>query len=463
MDAGGWEGEAEIMSEPTLKTPQTATEMVADLASGTATASRLCEEAIERIESLDGPINAVVIRDFDRARMAAAKADAALARGERRPLLGLPMTVKESFNVAGLPTCWGVPAMNGWIAETDATAVARLKAAGAVILGKTNVAMWLADWQSDNPVYGRVNNPLDLGRTPGGSSGGAAAAVASGMVPLELGSDIGGSIRVPAAFCGVFGHKPSYGLVPGRGHAPAGMDGASPVLGVYGPLARSAADLDLALGVIAGPADGEEVGYRLALPPPRHARLADYRVLALNRHPLAETDDEIRGAVDALASRLGAAGASVSRHSDLLPDLAASHAVYATLLNTAISRGNTNGPPPPTAYQWMDALDAQLAFRRQWAALFREFDVVLAPTFGVVAFPHDAKPFGERIHRINGVETPYGAQLAWPGVALLPGLPATATPMGVNRDGLPMSVQVIGPYLEDRTTIAFSGMIGALN
>jgi amidase len=461
MDVGGRVGDADRMTEPTLNTSQTATAMVADLANGTTTACRLCEEAIERIERLDGPINAVVVRDFDRARLAA-EADAALARGERRPLLGLPMTVKESFNVAGLPTTWGVPAMNGWIADTDATAVARLKAAGAVILGKTNVAMWLADWQSDNPVYGRVNNPLDLTRTAGGSSGGAAAAVASGMVPLELGSDIGGSIRVPAAFCGVYGHKPSYGLVPGRGHAPAGMDGAGPVLGVFGPLARSAADLDLALGVIAGPGDGEEVGYRLQLAPPRHDRLADYRVLVLDRHPMAETDDEIRTGVDTVARRLERAGAKVSRHSERLPDLAAAHGVFATLLNTAISRGQRGGPPAISAHAWMDALDAQLGFRRQWAALFQDFDVVLAPTFGVVAFPHDARPFAERTHRINGGDTPYGAQIAWPGVALLPGLSATATPMGLNRDGLPMSVQVIGPYLEDRTTIAFSGMISAL-
>ena len=450
------------MDDLAIGADQTATAMVEALASGTTTAARLCDEAIERIERLDGPINAVVVRNFERARLVAAEADDALARGERRPLLGLPMTVKESFNVAGLPTNWGVPAMRGWIADTDATAVARLKAAGAVILGKTNVAMWLADWQSDNPVYGRVNNPLDPTRTPGGSSGGAAAAVASGMVPLELGSDIGGSIRVPAAFCGIYGHKPSYGLVPGRGHAPAGMDGAAPVLGVQGPLARSAADLDLALGVIAGPDNGDEIGYRLDLARPRHERLADFRVLVLDRHPLAETDNEIREAVQGLAERLETASAKVSRHSDRLPDLAAAHTVFALLLNTAVSRGNINAPPPPSAHQWMDALDAQLRFRRQWAALFDDFDVVLAPTFGTVAFPHDAKPFDQRGHRINGANTPYGAQIAWPGVALLPNLPATAMPIGFTRAGLPISAQVIGPYLEDRTTIAFAGLASRL-
>ena len=202
--------------------------MIAALAAKEITAVAICNAAIERIERLDGPINAVVVRDFDRARVAAEAADDAIARGERRPLLGLPMTVKESFNVAGLPTSWGVQGMKDWIADTDATAVARLKAAGAVILGKTNVAMWLADWQSDNPVYGRVNNPLDLNRTAGGSSGGAAAAVAAGMVPLELGSDIGGSVRVPAAFCGIYGHISRVtGLCPRAATAPAGFDGAA--------------------------------------------------------------------------------------------------------------------------------------------------------------------------------------------------------------------------------------------
>ncbi len=436
--------------------------LVDDLAKGRLSAVEACDEAIARIERLDGAINAVVVRDFDRARVAAAEADKALAAGERRPLLGLPMTVKESFNVAGLPTTWGFPGMSGWTADRDATAVARLKAAGAVILGKTNVALWLADWQSDNPVYGRSNNPLDLARTPGGSSGGAAAAVASGMTPLELGSDIGGSIRVPAAFCGVYGHKPSYGLVPARGHTAAGMDGLNAVLAVCGPLARSAADLDLALGVLAGPDELEARGYRLELAAPRHAEIAGFRVLVIDRHPLAEADDEIRGALDALARRIAGAGASVARSSDLLPDLAAAHALFAILLNTAISRGNPGAAPPPSAYEWMSALDDQLRYRRQWARLFETFDIVLAPTFGVVAFPHDDRPFGERTHAINGADTPYGAQLAWPGVALLPNLPATAFPIGTTRAGLPISAQAIGPYLEDRTAIAFAGLAAAL-
>ncbi|MBC7985274.1 MAG: amidase, partial [Sphingomonadaceae bacterium] len=214
-----------------------AIETAARIARGESGALLECEAAIARIEARDPPINAVVIRDFDRAREAAAQADALLAAGERRPLLGVPMTVKESFDVAGLPTSWGFEAHREHLPKRDAIVVARLKAAGAVILGKTNVPVGLADWQAVNPIHGRTNNPHDLTRTCGGSSGGSAAALASGMVPLEYGSDIGGSIRVPAHFCGVWGHKPSYGVVPVEGHAPPGTDGARPALGVAGPMA----------------------------------------------------------------------------------------------------------------------------------------------------------------------------------------------------------------------------------
>ena len=437
----------------------TAGGLAAALAARKVSAVELCDAAIARIEKLDGAINAVVVRDFARALEAAKAADASLARGERRPLLGVPMTVKESFNVAGLPTTWGSPAFKDWIAPADAVAVARLKGAGAVILGKTNVPPFLADWQSANPVYGRTNHPLDAARTPGGSSGGAAAALAAGMVPLEFGSDIGGSIRVPAAFCGVFGHKPSYGLVPGRGQAPPGLDGRDPVLAVVGPLARTAGDLTLALDIVAGPDEDEAVGYRLDLPAPRHGRLADFRALMIDEHPSAALDGEIRAALHALVSNLEGVGASVARRSDRVPDLAAAQAAYATLLFTAISRGGPPQPDPLSAHAWLDALDSQLAARRRWADLFNAFDVVLAPAFGVVAFPHDDGDFNSRVHTIGGVETPYGAQVAWPGMATFANLPATAVPVGKTKSGLPIGAQIIGPYLEDRTTLAFAGLV----
>ena len=357
---------------------------------------------------------------------------------------------------------WGSPAFTDWIAPRDSVGVARLKGAGSVILGKTNIPPFLADWQSDNPVYGRTNHPLDPSRTPGGSSGGAAAALAAGMVPLEFGSDIGGSIRVPSAFCGVYGHKPSYNLIPQRGHAPAGLDGADTVLAVIGPMARSAADLALALDVLAGPEPHEAVGYRLDLPGPRHAALKDYRVLIVEHHPAAALDPEIQAALEDVALALERAGATVARRSDLLPDLADAHGVYLSLLMPAMSRGPVSPLDLINAHQWMDALDRQVAVRRLWGKLFKTFDVVLAPAFGVVAFPHDQSDFNSRTHLIDGRVTPYAAQLAWPGMATLANLPATAFPAGKTKSGLPIGLQAIGPYLEDHTTIHFAGLLAGL-
>ena len=447
---------SETLSRDTLDA--SAAELVEALAGRRIGALELAEEAIARIEARDKPINAVVVRDFDRAREAARAADAALARGERRPLLGLPMTVKESHNVAGLPTSWGFEHARSWIAPTDSVGVARLRAAGAVILGKTNIPVGLADWQSVNPIYGRTNNPYDLGRSPGGSSGGGAAALAAGMVPLEFGSDIGGSIRVPAAFCGVYGHKPSFDLIPGRGHAPPGVEGLMPPLAVVGPLARTAADLTLALDVLAGPDREQATAYRLELPPARHRSLGEFRVLMLDRHPAAPLDDEIRTALHAVAGRLEALGAQVARDSDLVPDLGPAHELYVNLLGVAMSRG---GPEPSkvTAHEWMALLDGQLKVRRAWAQLFESFDVVLAPAFGVAAFPHTDAPGPERTLTIAGAPTPYFAQLAWPGLATLANLPATAAPIGQTRDGLPIGMQIIGPYLEDRTTLGFAELL----
>ena len=437
----------------------TAGDTVRAIAAGVVSALEATDAAIARIEARDGTINAVVVRDFDRARTAARAADAAIARGERRPLLGVPMTVKEANWVAGLRTTWGMEHWKDWTAPVDGVGIARLKAAGAVILGKTNVPPMLADFQSDNPVYGRTNNPWDVTRSPGGSSGGSAAALAAGMVPLEFGSDIGGSIRIPAGFCGVYGHKPSYGVVPLRGHTPPGLEGVAVPVAVVGPMARSAADLDLALGVLAGPDDSEAVGYSLRFRPPRHERLADYRVLILDHHPLAATDDEIVAALNGLGDRLEDLGARVDRQSDLLPDLTEAHGVYGAILNTAMTRGQP-GARSPSAHDWMGLLDAQLAVRRLWARLFEGFDVVLAPTLGTLAFAHDDSPdMYARTLMLNGEKTSYFGQIAWSGVATLAHLPATAAPMGLSKGGLPMGVQIIGPYLEDRTTIAFAGLL----
>ncbi|NOJ41159.1 amidase [Bradyrhizobium sp. WSM 1791] len=452
-------------------------------------AVELFEHAVGRIEALDLHINAVVVRDFERARAAATAADAALARGERRPLLGIPMTVKESFNVGGLPTTWGLTAGRDWRAPEDAVPVARLKAAGAVILGKTNLAIALADWQSFNPIYGTTNNPWDIKRTVGGSSGGSAAALAAGYVPLELGSDLSSSIRAPAHLCGVFGHKPTSNLVPQRGHAPprspALATDLTSGLGVAGPMARTAADLSTALDVIAGPDEFEAGAYRLNLPPARHNALKDFRVLVIDSHPLLPVAGEIRTALDQLANKLISTGAKVARSSSLLPDLAES-----ARLHTRIVRNfGAFGRPPEffkqmqdavaalkpdddslkawrtrapflSHHQWMAAEIARARLRLQWASLFREFDVVLCPPFSVVAFPHDQKPDQEeRTIDIDGESHPYLSLIIWGSVATPPGLPATVMPIGRSKAGLPIGVQIIGPLFEDRTPLAFAGML----
>lgn len=437
---------------------RSATQLAADLAARRIGALELTDAAIARIEDRDRDLNAVVVRDFGRALEAARAADAAIATGDTGPLLGVPMTVKESNNVARLKTTWGAPVLGDFTARTDAVAVSRLKAAGAIILGKTNVPPFLADWQSNNPIYGRTRNPWNLDRSPGGSSGGAAAALAAGMTPLELGSDIGGSIRVPAAFCGVFGHKPTFDLVPMRGHAPPGIDGVGVLLGVVGPLARTAEDLDLALGVLAGPDVPASRALRFDPPPPRGRTLADFRVLVLDHHPIAVTDSQIQAAVSDLAVRLEAEGVKVARASPLLPDFVHVHQLYGGMMDAIMTRGAPNASQV-SAHAWFDMLDGQLAVQRQWAALFEAFDVVVAPTFGVTAYPHDDSDMSGRAHVIDGVETAYFGQLGWPALATFGNLPATAAPISLSREGLPIGVQIIGPAFEDRTTIHFARLM----
>jgi len=474
-------------SRPTGLEYRSATELLAALSDKRVSSVELVDFAIARIEALDKNINCVVVRDFERARATAKEADAALARGERRPLLGLPMTIKEQFNIAGLPTTWGNPKFKNWHPEADALAVQRLKAAGAVILGKTNVPLMLGDWQSYNEIYGTTNNPWDLGRTPGGSSGGAAAALAAGFVPLEFGSDIGGSLRAPAHFCGVFSHKPSLDLAPQRGSGPP-QTPAFPVRGdlsVIGPMARSAADLALELDVLAGPDElSDGIGYKLALPPPRHNKLADFRVLAIDAHPLCPTAASITAALNGLAERLGKTGCTILRQSAALPDLAETGRIYRELLSAvfaadllpearerveaaakalslddqSLAASGLRGLTMSHA-EWIRKSRIRSRLRGRWLALFQDVDIVLCPPMPTVAFPHDHSPQYARRLDIDGTKVPYNDQSVWAGIATLNGLPATTTPIGRSDDGLPIGVQIVGGYLEDRATIAFAGLI----
>lgn len=465
---------------------QSARELAAALSARKVSSAELVDLAIARIEARDGKLNAVVVRDFDRAKAAAAEADKALARGEKRALLGVPMTVKEAFNVAGLPTTWGIPAGKGFQPREDALAVQRLKAAGAIVLGKTNVPLVLGDFQSYNEIYGQTNNPWDVSRTPGGSSGGAAASLAAGFVPLELGSDIGGSLRNPAHFCGVFGHKPSQGLLPPRGHTPPGAQ-AVPYdldLAVIGPMARTAADLSLALDILAGPDGPQATAYRLALPAARHSDLKNFRVLVIDEHPLLPTSRDVRAALHRTADNISKTGAKVVRSSPLLPDLALQGRIFAKFLASAFGTDLPDGvyarfqdvaksiPSTDASLQservrglvlshrdWVKSDRVRLGMAQRWREMFREFDVVLCPIMPTTAFPHDHSEMSTRRIAIDDKDVSYSDQTMWAGVATLTGLPATAMPIGLSEGGLPIGMQIVGPFLEDRTPLAFAALV----
>jgi amidase len=466
----------------------TAVELSAALAAKKVSAVELAQDAIGRIERHDSRINAICVRDFERGLAAARAADAALARGEKKPLLGIPLTVKESFNIAGLPTTWGIPAQKDFTPAEDALSISRVKDAGGVILGKTNVPLGLGDWQSYNDIYGTTNNPFDLGRTPGGSSGGSSAALAAGYGPLSLGSDIGGSLRVPAFHCGVYAHKPTFNLVPARGHTPPPLP---PLpferdLSVIGPMARSAADLSLLLDAIAGP-DPLDAGkaYKLALPPPRHSELKNFRVLLIDTDPVMPTDKVVRGTLETLAANLGKAGVRVERHSPLLPDFAASTRLYMRMLMSFLAASFTPEvyagaqaaaaalPPGDLSLgaerlrgmalshrDWVISDGGRSRLRAQWRELFNIYDAVICPVMPTPAYPHDHSADQEtRRIKIDGKDYVYPDQLSWPGIATLPGLPATAIPSGLSPDGLPVGVQIVGPWLEDRTPLKLAELI----
>ena len=462
-------------------------DQIAALAAKKISAVELLDATIARREAFDSKLNAVIVQDLEGARAAAKAADEALARGEHKALLGVPVTVKESYNVAGLPTTWGVPTARDWRPTEDAVLVTRLKAAGAVVVGKTNVPFTLADWQAYNEIYGTTNNPWDLTRSPGGSSGGSAAALAAGYVALELGSDIGGSLRVPAHFCGVYAHKPTYALLPVRGHTPP-MTPSLPVrldLAVVGPMARSAADLSLALDLLAGPDDDQAIAYSLTLPTPRANALKDYRVLVLDTHPSIATSSAVRASLDRVAQGLEKAGTKVVRSSPLLPNLNHVMRTYLTLLMSIFGaelpadvsadlRKTVAGIPDhvdsldairvrglvASHADWIKADRARSGINAQWRKLFGEFDAVLCPVTSTPAFPHDHSP-DQRARRlmVDGVPYPYQDQMSWISFATLSGLPSTAVPIGLSPEGLPIGMQIVGPYLEDRTTLRLAELI----
>ncbi len=464
---------------------RSAEELAAALCAGEVTSVELTDEAISRIERHDTATNAICVPDFDRARAAARDADQARARGEDQPLLGIPVTVKESYNLAGLPTTWGMPAYANYLPVEDAVAVSRLKAAGAVILGKTNVPFMLKDWQTFNEIYGTTNNPWDHGRTPGRSSGGSAAALAAGFGALSIGSDLNGSLRIPAHFCGIYAHKPTLGLAASRGMVPPPAPAlpADGDLAVCGPMARTARDLALLFDVMVGP-DPLTLGvaYELTLPPARHQRLCDFRVLVLDEHPLIATGSAVRAGVNRVADALVDGGARVERHSPLLPDL-----VEAAMLHTQLLCSGIGARLPVEAYDqlrtraaalnaddrslgtvglrglvfshrdWIEANNRRELHRHGWRQFFTEFDAVVCPITPTPAFPHDDNPNREeRRIDIDGVAYPYNDQFAWAGLATMPG---AAIPAGRSPEGLPVGAQLIGPMFEDRTPLRLAELL----
>ena len=447
-------------------------------------ARELLEHFLDRVERHNQAINAIIWRDADRARTEADASDRRRAAGEATgPLDGLPVTVKESFDLAGSPTTWGVPEFRDNIADTDSAVVEKYRAAGAVVFGKTNVPFMLSDWQSFNSLHGTCGNPWDLARTPGGSSGGSAAALAAGLTGLDAGSDIGASIRNPAHYCGVFGHKPTWEIVSGRGQVLPG-DHAPTDIAVVGPLARSAADLKLALGLLAG-ADGPTArGWRLELPPPRKQRLRDYRVGVLLSDPQAEVEQSYQDAIAALAGWLEGDGATVEMGAK--PDFPTAEAmeVYTMLLRAATSKRLSDEvmaqsreelgrlPADAIAYRrrmleaqtmahrdWLRWNDRRFELMAGWEAWFETFDLLLCPAASSPAFPHDQA--GERHDRtitVNGGSQPVVDQLFWAGYPCGYYLPSTVAPIGL-ADGLPVGIQIIGRQYDDRTCLHMAGLI----
>ncbi|HEX6417853.1 MAG TPA: amidase [Acidimicrobiales bacterium] len=468
-----------------------AAELVRLLRDGEVSSVELLDHFLARIEAHDPALNAVVALDAERARARAADADAARRRGASwGPLHGLPMTVKDAFETAGLVTTAGAIELRDHVPASDADAVARLQGAGAIVFGKTNLPKWAGDLQTFNDVYGRTNNPWAVDRTPGGSSGGAAAALAAGLTGLELGSDIGGSIRNPAHYCGVFGLKPTWGIVPTRGHVPGPPGTLAPAdVNVAGPLGRSAADLALALDVLAGPAGPDAAGWRLDLPPARNGgAIAGLRVATWFDDPSTPIAADTRALLDGAAGALADAGATVAAVDPpvslgelmrswerlVLPIVTATlpDGEFAALAEMAAASPAADGEPRAmralraiTARhrEWLRADERRHRHRRLFAELFERHDVLLAPVMPTAAHPHDTeRDFNDREVEVDGVARPYVDGLNWNGGIGTLLLPVAVPPVGRTPAGLPVGVQVVAAHLHDRTAIAVAGHIERL-
>ena len=461
-----------------------AVDIAAAISAGTVSSREITQHYIDRIESLDTSVNAVCVRLFEHALQAAEEADRRQAKGESLgPLHGVPMSIKESYVHANTPATWGIPAYRDNIAAVDGLAVARFKAAGAHFLGKTNVPIDLGDFQSYNEIYGTTNNPWDTSRTPGGSSGGSAAALAAGFTALEAGSDIGGSIRTPAHFCGVFGHKPTWGIVPMQGHElMSGVPDAD--LSVCGPLARDPRDLRLALDIMAEPAGRQAVGWQLHLPECTLNDLQGLKVAVWASDDMAPVSQETQTRVLQVAARFEEFGAQVDYQARPDFDVRKAHMTYESLLTAVMSSAKPESVVAATqakvaaldpADQSRDAVVSRAGvmlhrdwirhnFRREklkeaWDQFFTEWDILLCPQFTVPAIAHDHRPFEDRTIEVDGQPRSYFEALFWAGIVVASHLPSTVFPTGLGSDGLPIGLQLVGGPYQDRKTIEVSRLI----
>ena len=428
---------------------------------GKITSSELLEYYLQRISQYNGEINAVVAMDIEGARARAAEADEALAKGEIwGPLHGLPMTVKDVFEVAGMPATSGDPGLKAYMPKRNAIVVQRLINAGAIVFGKTNTPFYAADSQTFNKVYGTTNNPWDLTRTPGGSSGGSAAALVMNFTSIELGSDIGGSLRNPAHYTGVYGHKPTFGVVPRLGHIPPPPGMIPPhivpmiPLFVVGPMARTAQDLELAMEVLAASGESAEESYRPKLLPLPKKTWQDYRVAVwlTDHYSDAEIDTEVLAVLRKTVNKLRKAGVRVDETARPGVELKESRQLFLDIYNVM-----RKGPLPG------ELVERQKKMQATWAKFFESYDVLLTPVVPTVAFPHDqTQPKKSRALMINNKPRRYMSIHTWTLMAVVSGLPATAAPAGLSESGLPVGIQIIGAGLEDRKTIAFAKGLSTL-
>ena len=461
----------------------TAIELAAAIRKKEVSSLELTDMYIDRVQRYDGQINAVVVHDFERGREAAKAADAALARGDDLgPLHGVPMTIKEAYNIEGLPTTWGVSELRDNIATEDADSVRRLKGAGAVFFGKTNVPLNLGDFQSFNDIYGTTNNPWDLTRTPGGSSGGSSAALAAGLTGLEAGSDIGGSIRNPAHFCGIYGHKPTWGIVSDEGHALPGMVAPADIA-VVGPMARSAEDLALSMDIVAGAGRTDRGGWQLNLPRPVRTRLRDFRVAVLPSHERAPVSAEMADRVQQVGEVLARLGATVSDRALPDIDLEQSFETYNSLLwgvmamslsdaekeglRQARAAGRADDSIPGNLVrfgvqehgEWLGFDNRRFALRKAWQAFFRDWDILICPQMATDAFPHDHGDYLTRRIAVDNDTQDYFQQVFWAGTITVAHLPSTVFPTGPSRAGLPIGLQAVSGEFNDYTTIEFARLM----